>query len=53
MVLKAMSDFDIDPQSSIMIGDKPLDVECAENAGIKGILYDGSSLLDCLSANIE
>lgn len=53
MVLKAMADFDIDPQSSIMIGDKPLDVECAENAGIKGILYDGSSLLDCLSANIE
>ena len=53
MVLKAISDFDIDPQSSIMIGDKPLDVECAENAGIKGILYDGGSLLDCLSANIE
>ncbi|MDO4204370.1 MAG: HAD family hydrolase [Selenomonadaceae bacterium] len=53
MVLKAIAEFDIDPQQSLMIGDKPLDVECAENAGVKGVLYDGSSLLDCLSTHIE
>lgn len=53
MVLKAIADFYIDAQQSIMIGDKPLDVECAENAGVKGVLYDGSSLLDCLSTHIE
>lgn len=53
MVLKAMKDFHIDPSQSLMIGDKPLDVECADNAGIKGVLYDGKSLLKCLADNIE
>lgn len=52
MVLKAIKDYDIDPKQSIMIGDKPLDVECAENAGIHGALYDGLSLLDCLTCSI-
>ena len=53
MVLKALADFRIDPRQSIMIGDKPLDVECAANAGIKGILYDGKSLLKCLANCIK
>lgn len=54
MILKAMKDFHIDPSQSLMIGDKPLDVECADNAGIKGVLYDGkSSLLECLADNIK
>lgn len=52
MVLKAIKDYDIDPKQSIMIGDKPLDAECAENAGIHGVLYDGLSLLDCLTCSI-
>ncbi len=52
MVLKAMSDYQLDPKQCLMIGDKPLDVECARNAGIRGGLYNGDSLLDCLKKHI-
>lgn len=38
MILDALDMFDIDPAQSIMIGDKPRDVEAANAAGVKGIL---------------
>ena len=31
-----------------MIGDSPRDVECGERAGIRGVLYQGGSLLALL-----
>ncbi|MBQ4422223.1 MAG: HAD hydrolase-like protein, partial [Schwartzia sp.] len=31
-----------------MIGDKPRDVECAEAAGVRGVLYRCGSLLELL-----
>jgi D-glycero-D-manno-heptose 1,7-bisphosphate phosphatase len=37
MIEKALARFDIDPKKSFMLGDKMRDVECAENAGVKGI----------------
>jgi len=37
MIEKALARFDIDPKKSYMLGDKQRDVECAENAGVKGI----------------
>ncbi|PLX19387.1 MAG: HAD family hydrolase [Marinilabiliales bacterium] len=37
MIEKALSRFNIDPKKSFMIGDKARDVECAQNAGVKGI----------------
>lgn len=37
MIEKALARFDIDPEKSFMLGDKPRDVECAENARVKGI----------------
>ena len=37
MIEKALARFDIDPKKSFMLGDKQRDVECAENAGVKGI----------------
>ena len=40
MIEKALARFDIDPEKSFMLGDKPRDVECAENAGVKGIKVD-------------
>lgn len=40
MIQKALARFDIDPKQSYMIGDKMRDVECAENAGVKGIKVD-------------
>ena len=38
MILDAIDMYDIDPAQSIMIGDKPRDVEAANGAGVKGIL---------------
>ena len=37
LIEKAIARFNIDPKQSFMIGDKPRDVEAAENAGLKGI----------------
>ena len=37
MIEKALARFNIDPKKSFMLGDKDRDVECAENAGVKGI----------------
>lgn len=38
MLLEAISTYNIDPELSVMIGDKPRDVEAANGAGVKGIL---------------
>jgi len=34
MVLKAQSDFNLDVARSVLIGDRPTDMQCAEAAGI-------------------
>ncbi len=44
LVEKACADFDIDRKSSLLIGDKSRDVECAEAAGVRGVRYEGGSL---------
>ena len=44
----ACAAFTIDRRQSVMIGDKPIDVECAARAGIRGLRYQGGSLLKCL-----
>jgi len=38
MLLEAIRMYNIDPKLSVMIGDKPRDVEAANAAGVKGIL---------------
>jgi D-glycero-D-manno-heptose 1,7-bisphosphate phosphatase len=40
MIEKALARFNIDPKKSFMLGDKERDIECAENAGVKGIKVD-------------
>lgn len=50
MVLQAISDYDIDRDHSIMIGDMPRDVTCAERAGVKGYLFTGGRLDDFVRA---
>jgi D-glycero-D-manno-heptose 1,7-bisphosphate phosphatase len=35
MILQALNEHNIDPQASLMIGDKPSDLEAARRAGIK------------------
>lgn len=46
MLLEAIATFDIDPALSVMIGDKPRDVEAAEGAGVKGILIEPDEQID-------
>ncbi|MGY3054039.1 D-glycero-D-manno-heptose 1,7-bisphosphate phosphatase [Pedobacter sp. UYEF25] len=46
MLLDAIDMFEIDPNQSIMIGDKPRDVEAGEGAGIRGLLIQPDEQLD-------
>jgi len=48
LVETACREYGIDKAKSVLIGDKERDVECAERAGVRGILYPGGSLLDTL-----
>ena len=46
MILEAIATYNIDPKLSIMIGDKPRDVEAAKGAGVKGILIEPDQQID-------
>jgi len=46
MLLEAIATYDIDPSLSVMIGDKPRDVEAANGAGVKGILIEPDEQID-------
>ena len=46
MILDAIAKYDIDPSLSVMIGDKPRDVEAANGAGVKGILIEPDEQID-------
>ena len=48
MIEDACAKFNINRNQSFMIGDMKRDVECGENAGIRGILFEGNNLFDCL-----
>jgi len=45
MLLEAQKEFDIDMQHSVMIGDKPSDIEAANRAGVgQAYLFDGENI---------
>jgi D-glycero-D-manno-heptose 1,7-bisphosphate phosphatase len=44
MILRAMRDFAVDPDRSLVIGDRPSDLEAGRRAGVGGRLYSGGSL---------
>ncbi|WDZ80915.1 HAD-IIIA family hydrolase (plasmid) [Ensifer adhaerens] len=44
MIIKAISDHDLDIDQAVMIGDQLTDVAAAEAAGIMGLLYTGGNL---------
>ncbi|RZL54296.1 MAG: HAD family hydrolase [Pedobacter sp.] len=46
MLLDAIAKYNIDPNLSVMIGDKPRDVEAANGAGVKGILIEPDEQID-------
>ncbi|WP_293898141.1 HAD family hydrolase [Phenylobacterium sp.] len=44
MILQALADWPIDREASLLIGDKPSDLEAALRAGIRGLLFEGGDL---------
>ena len=50
MILQALADWPIDRERSILIGDKPSDMEAATRAGIRGLLFESGNLEDFLKA---
>jgi D-glycero-D-manno-heptose 1,7-bisphosphate phosphatase len=44
MILQALLDWPIDPTASLLVGDKPSDLEAALRAGIRGVLFEGGDL---------
>ncbi len=48
MLVQAISEHTIDPKHSYMIGDKPIDAEAGNNAGVTGILLE-TNLLDAVT----
>ena len=46
MLLEAIETYNIDPDLSVMIGDKSRDVEAANGAGVKGILIAPDEQID-------
>ncbi len=45
MLLDIIKRWPVDVPASLMIGDKPIDMEAAKRAGIRGALYEGGNLL--------
>jgi D-glycero-D-manno-heptose 1,7-bisphosphate phosphatase len=44
MLLKAMAEFPVDRERSLMVGDKPTDIAAAEAAGVRAALFTGGNL---------
>ena len=44
MLLRAMAEHPVDSIRSVLIGDRPTDVEAARRAGVQGLLFDGGDL---------
>jgi D-glycero-D-manno-heptose 1,7-bisphosphate phosphatase len=50
MLMRAMADFPIDRDRSLMIGDKQSDLQAAERAGVRAALFAGGDLYRFLEA---
>jgi D-glycero-D-manno-heptose 1,7-bisphosphate phosphatase len=49
MILQALADWPIDREGSLLIGDKPSDLEAALRAGVRGVLFEGGDLMAFLA----
>ncbi|HEY2359071.1 MAG TPA: HAD family hydrolase [Phenylobacterium sp.] len=50
MILRALSEWPIDKAGSILVGDKPSDLEAALRAGVRAVLFSGGDLRKFLAA---
>jgi D-glycero-D-manno-heptose 1,7-bisphosphate phosphatase len=53
MLLRAMAEWNIDPHRSLIVGDKPSDVEAGRRAGILGLLFTGGDLAEFLAPHVQ
>ncbi|MBQ9478549.1 MAG: HAD family hydrolase [Selenomonadaceae bacterium] len=53
LILDACRKYSIDKSQSIMIGDAQRDVDAANNAGVRGVLFDGVNLLHTLKSALN
>jgi D-glycero-D-manno-heptose 1,7-bisphosphate phosphatase len=54
MVLKALSEWPVDRDKSILIGDYPSDIEAGRGAGVRGyLMQNGDNLLDVVRRHIK
>lgn len=44
MLLRAFAEWPVDRERSLMVGDKPADMEAASRAGVRGVLFTGGDL---------
>ncbi len=44
MIIRALSDFQVDPRNALLIGDRDTDIIAAERAGVRGYLFPGGDL---------
>lgn len=49
MLLRAIADLNLDPQRTLMVGDKSTDMEAARRAGLPGLFFPGGNLLTFLT----
>lgn len=50
MILRALAEWPIDREASLLIGDQPSDLEAALRAGIRSVLFSGEDLAAFLAA---
>jgi D-glycero-D-manno-heptose 1,7-bisphosphate phosphatase len=50
MILRALADWPIDAERSVMVGDKSSDMEAARRAGVRGLRFRGGDLAAFLTA---
>ncbi|OIQ64427.1 hypothetical protein GALL_540210 [mine drainage metagenome] len=48
-----MSDWPVDVARSIMVGDKPGDMEAGQRAGVRGLKFEGGDLMAFLADELE
>lgn len=52
MLQRAIADFGLDPAQCLMVGDKQSDMQAAQAAGVRGVLYDGPDLASVLEGQV-
>ena len=53
MLLRAMADWPVDAARSVMVGDKAIDLEAGQRAGVRSLLFPGGDLEAFLAAELN